>query len=190
MANAAFSAFSPPSTSIHGSSLRDSQSRRSSRIFGNISGRNFCPPNPGLTVITRIMSQRCSNVLDERDGTRRVKHRTGLLTELANLRQRAMEVHCRRWLRLNEQMIGAGFGKIAEIALWFDDHQVHIERLGRRTAHRVHDRRAEGDVRHEPAIHDVDMNPIGAGLDRRRGLLRRAAADRRQEWRARQRSAS
>jgi hypothetical protein len=70
----------------------------------------------------------------------------------------------RRWFSLNKQMIGAGVRKIAKITLWFDDHKVHIERLRGRATHRIHDRRAEGYVRHEPTVHDVDMNPIGARL--------------------------
>ena len=171
MANAAFSPSSPPSTSIHGSSLLDSQSRRRSRIFGNISGRNFCPPNPGLTVITSTMSQRCSTCSTKAMGLAGFEHRTDLLAKLANLRQHAMEVNRRRRLGLNKQMIGAGFRKIVEITLRLDDHQVHIERLGRRAAHCIHDRGAEGDVRHEPAVHDVDMNPIGAGLIDRTNFL-------------------
>ena len=45
-----------------------------------------------------------------------------------------MELDRRRWFSLNQQVIGAGVREIAEIALWFDDHQVHIERLrGRAT---------------------------------------------------------
>ena len=33
-----------------------------SRIFGNTSGKQVCPENPGLTVITRTMSHRCCGV--------------------------------------------------------------------------------------------------------------------------------
>jgi len=75
-----------------------------------------------------------------------------------------VEVDGRRRLDLNKEMIGSGFGKIFKIALRLDDHHVYLQRLRGRAAHRVHDRRAEGDIRHEPAIHDVDMHPIGAGL--------------------------
>ena len=104
------------------------------------------------------------HLLDKGDGTGRVEHRAGLLTKLANLRQHAIELDRRRWFSLNQQMIGAGLREIAKITLWFDDHQVHVERLCGRAAHRIHDRRTERDVRYEPAVHDVDMNPIGARL--------------------------
>ena len=189
-ASAALSPFCPPSTSIHGSSPFDAQSRRSSRIFGSISGRNFCPPNPGLTVITRTTSQRCSTCSTNAIGLAGIEHRAGLLAQFPNAREHAMEVDRRRRLGLNKKVIGAGFGKRLKIAFGLDDHQVHIERLRGRAAHRIHDRGTERDVRHEPAVHDVDVDPVGAGLHRPRGLPRRAAANRRQGWRARRRSAS
>lgn len=63
-----------------------------------------------------------------------------------------------------EQMIGACFGKIVKIAFRLDNHQVHIERLCCRSTRRFDDRGAEGDVRYEPSVHDVDMTPISTGL--------------------------
>jgi hypothetical protein len=74
-----------------------------------------------------------------------------------------MEMDRRRWLGLNQEVIGAGLNEIDEVALGLDDHQVHVERLCGRAAHRIHDGGTESDVRHGPAIHDVDMNPVGAG---------------------------
>ena len=82
-----------------------------------------------------------------------------------------MQMDRRRWLGLNKKMIGAGFGKSVDIAFGLDDHQMHIERLRGRSAHRIDDRGAEGDVRHEPAVHDIDVNPIGAGLVDRADFL-------------------
>src|SRR5271154_6726524 len=61
-------------------------------------------------------------------------------------------------------MIGARLRKIDKVAFRFDDHQVYIERLCCRATHRVHDRRTERDVRHKSAVHDIDMDPIGAGF--------------------------
>ena len=81
-----------------------------------------------------------------------------------------------RWIvedgsALNKKVIGAGFGKRLKIAFGLDDHQVHIERLRGRAAHGIDDRGAERDVRHEPAVHDVDVDPIGAGLIDRANFL-------------------
>ena len=61
-------------------------------------------------------------------------------------------------------MIGACLRKIGKVALRFDNHQVYIERLCCRATHRVYDRRTERDVRHKSTIHDIDMDPIGAGF--------------------------
>ena len=75
-----------------------------------------------------------------------------------------MEVDRRSRLDLNKKMIRSGLDKIFQITLRLDDHQMHVQRLRGGAAHRVHDGRAEGDVGHEPAVHDVDVDPIGAGL--------------------------
>src|ERR1700681_2500468 len=78
-----------------------------------------------------------------------------------------MEVDRRGRLGLNKKVIGAGRCEIVKIPFGLDDHQVHVERLFGGPAYRIHDCGAEGDVRHEPAIHDVDMDPVGAGpIDR------------------------
>jgi hypothetical protein len=39
---------------------------------------------------------------------------------------------------------------------------VHIERLPRVASHRFDNHRPERDIRHEAAVHHVDMNPVGA----------------------------
>ena len=74
-----------------------------------------------------------------------------------------MEMDRRRRLCRDEEMIGAGLGKGIEIALRFDDHQVHIKRLLRVASHRFDNHRSERDIRHKATIHDVDMDPVGAG---------------------------
>jgi len=64
---------------------------------------------------------------------------------------------------MNQQMIGTGLRKRGEISLRFHDHQMHIQRLARAAPQCFDNHRTEGDIRHEPAIHYVDMNPIRAG---------------------------
>jgi hypothetical protein len=44
-----------------------------------------------------------------------------------------------------------------------DDHQVHIEGLGRRTTNGPDHCGSERDLRHETAINDVQVNSVGAG---------------------------
>ena len=44
-----------------------------------------------------------------------------------------------------------------------DDHQVHVERQVGHAAHGLDDRHAVGDVRHEVAVHHVEVQGAGAG---------------------------
>src|SRR6476660_7122309 len=48
-------------------------------------------------------------------------------------------------------------------------HQSSCDSL--RPGHRIHNRGTKGDVQHEPAIHDVDMDAIRAGFIDRANLL-------------------
>ena len=60
-------------------------------------------------------------------------------------------------------MVGAGAREGLEVALRLDDHQMDVERLGGRLANRRDDQGAEADVGDEAAVHDVDVDPVGAG---------------------------
>ena len=71
------------------------------------------------------------NVFDQLDRTRWIKHNSGLLAEVVDLRENTVEMDRRGRLRWNEEMIGASLGKVDEVALGLDDHQVHIKRLTR-----------------------------------------------------------
>src|SRR5206468_13052297 len=78
-------------------------------------------------------------------------------------------------LDVNDDVICAGLGK------WFDEyfrartHEVDIKRHARERANDLHDLRAEGDVRHEMAIHDVEMEPVGFGAVGAHGLSRESS---------------
>ena len=60
-------------------------------------------------------------------------------------------------------MVGARAHDRVDVALRLDDHQVDVERLGRRATDGLDDDRAEADVGDEAAVHDVDVDPVGAG---------------------------
>src|SRR5690606_12050337 len=49
--------------------------------------------------------------------------------------------------------------------LRLDHHQVHVERERREAPDRLDDLGAVGEVRDETAVHDVDVDPVGAALD-------------------------
>ena len=68
-----------------------------------------------------------------------------------------------RRLDVHADDVGARVRELLDVALGLDDHEVDVERqLGRR-AHGPHDERADGDVGDEAAVHDVDVDVVGAG---------------------------
>lgn len=69
----------------------------------------------------------------------------------------------RAGLVMHGDAVRAGLRERIEIRIDGGDHQMDVERLGGDAAHRLHDRGAERDVGHEMPVHDVDMDPVGAG---------------------------
>ncbi len=67
--------------------------------------------------------------------------------------------------------VGAGLGEGFEIGIARRDHQMHVERLLGVGPDRFDDVGADRNVRHEVAVHDVDMNPVGAGCVHRADFL-------------------
>ena len=97
--------------------------------------------------------------------------------------QRAVQM--RAGFGMNGDDVGAGLGEGLEIGIDRRDHQMHVEGLGRVRPQRLHHVRAEGDVRHEMAVHHVEVDPVARRRRRRRGLPRRAGRSRRRGWRGR-----
>ena len=155
----------PPSTWMSTSRPRRSISARSARIFGTTSSMNFCPEKPGLTVISSTMSRSAS---------------TGSTTSIGDAGRSATAaffpsermcatvfVQVGHRLDVHVDEVGARARERLDEAIRLDDHQVEVERQRRRRAERLHDRRADRDVRDELAVHHVDVNHVGARhLDR------------------------
>ena len=57
--------------------------------------------------------------------------------------------------------VGARFDEALDVAFGFDDHQVYVERFGRRLPDEFQDGESERDVGNEDAVHYVDMYPLG-----------------------------
>ena len=73
----------------------------------------------------------------------------------------------RACLDMHGDDVGAGFGEGFEIRIARRDHQMHVERLLGVRPDRFDDIRPDRNVGHEMAVHDVDMDPVGAGgIDR------------------------
>ena len=96
-----------------------------------------------------------------------------LLPELADARDDALEVGGR--LGVDGEDVGPRLREVVEVPLRLRDHQVDIEGRGGRFPDRRHDRRADGDVGDEPAVHHVDVEQVGARLLHRPDLFGQAA---------------
>ena len=65
---------------------------------------------------------------------------------------------------MDDDLLRARLGERFEQNLRAAAHEMHVEEhFGERPQLRD-DRRAEGDVRHEMAVHDVEVQPFRAGL--------------------------
>jgi hypothetical protein len=61
-------------------------------------------------------------------------------------------------------MLAPGLGKGVYERIHRRDHQVHVERLFRMRTKLLDHGRAEGQVRHEMAVHDIDVDHVGASM--------------------------
>ena len=59
--------------------------------------------------------------------------------------------------------VGAGGGESLDPAGWLDDHEVDVDRELGCGADSLDDRETDADVGHEDAVHDVDVDEVGAG---------------------------
>ena len=69
----------------------------------------------------------------------------------------------RSGLDMHGDNVGAGLGERFEIRIARRDHQMNVERLSGVAAQRLHHVRSDRDVGDEMAVHDVDVDPVGAG---------------------------
>ena len=95
---------------------------------------------------------------------------------LADLREHAVQVHAR--LLVHDDHVGAGGRELARRTLRMLDHEVHVEqRAGAvdERLQRLDDQRSDGDVGHEVAVHDVDVDDARAGVEHRLDVVAQAA---------------
>src|SRR6185437_13628342 len=123
------------------------------------------------------------DVSDQLGRARRIEHHACLLAEIVDLREDTVEMDRRGRFRLDKKMIGTGLSEGREIALRRDDHQVYIKWLLRAASYRLDDHWADRDIRHEAAVHDVDMDPVGSRRIDGANLLGKTPEIRRQDRR-------
>ena len=75
---------------------------------------------------------------------------------------------------VNDHFVRAGLGERFKQNLRLGTHEVNIEKQFGERSHRLDHLRAERNVRHEVAIHDVKMQPVGTGISGTSGPLAEA----------------
>jgi len=94
----------------------------------------------------------------------RIQSQSDAAFRIANLLQGFADImFCFRF-HVNSDRVRAGVDKARQIMIGVFDHQVDIEPEFGLFADEADDRRPKGDVVYEMAVHDVAMDPIGAGL--------------------------
>src|SRR5262249_47644078 len=66
-------------------------------------------------------------------------------------------------LDVHRNDVRSGLGEGFEVRIAWRDHQMDIERLFGERTNRANHVRPDGNVGDEMAVHDIDMDPIGAG---------------------------
>ena len=85
---------------------------------------------------------------------------------------------------VDADQVGAGFCERLDVAVRLIEHEMHIEEELRRLAQRGDRARAEGEVRHEMPVHDVEVNPRQAQALDQAPRCRRGGRGSRRGWTA------
>ena len=109
---------------------RSGRTRRSSgaarRSLAVATARKSCPPNPGFTVITSMMSTRSSTHATRFERRCRVQHHAGRLPSERIELQRPVQM--RSGLGMQQDVVRAGLGEGSDEGIDRGDHQMHVER--------------------------------------------------------------
>ena len=103
--------------------------------------------------------QVAEDVLQHADGCVRIKYHTGVYAEGFDLLHGAVDMGA--GLIVESDDVGACLGEGLEVLLRLHDHQVDVKRLLGFLLDGLHHGDAEGDVRHEAAVHHVAVEPVG-----------------------------
>jgi hypothetical protein len=140
---------------------------RRARIFGPHRGDEALAAEAGVDAHQEDEVAELQHVGDRLDRGVRVEHGAGehaparVVGQAADLLEVAMEVAA--GLGVHGDHVGAGAREVGDVALGLLDHEVTVEGAGSERAQRLDDERADGDVGDEAAVHDVDVDPVGAG---------------------------
>src|SRR5262249_26297711 len=118
---------------------------------------NCWPPKPGFTVMIRIRS--ISGTISDTA----LSGVAGFSATPARPPSSRIRLSW-RWggCWVDREAAGPGGHETVEEPFGLDHHEMDVERQRRQPPHRLDDLRAESEIRHEAAVHDVDVDPVGA----------------------------
>jgi len=116
--------------------------------------------------------------LGGREGRFGVQGQSGLLPQPVDHVDRSLDVVGR--LDVHGDAVRPGIGELLDVPLRRGYHEVNIERHRGTGADGLHHRWTDSDVRHEHAVHDIDMDPVCALRFEAFDLLPQAAEVRRE----------
>ena len=120
------------------------------------------PPKPGLTDMHQHQIDQVDHVCDRADRACPGSSETpAFLPSAPDCLQRAMQM--RTGFSMHRDVIAAGLGEGLEIRIARRNHQMCVEDLPGVRTHRLDDIGAIGNVGDEMAVHDVEVDQIGAG---------------------------
>ena len=120
------------------------------------------PPKPGSTVITVTRSTASITGATALAGVPGLMATPAFLAEAAHRLQRPVQM--RPGFGGNAYQVGAGGGERGEEGIDRRQHEMDIERQRAVRAQRRHDAGADGQRRHEMAVHGVDVDGVGSRL--------------------------
>ena len=76
---------------------------------------------------------------------------------------------------LNGQNIRPRLREILDVPVGVLDHKMNVQGKLRDLAHRLDHKRPDRDIGHEPAVHDIDVDPVRTGVFDRLDLVTQPA---------------
>ena len=154
------SASTPPSTSSQADDLNASSFWRISATLPMDSGMNFCPPNPGFTLITNTKSA------SPKTGSIAAMAVPGFNTTPASHPNDFIYCNvrciCGQVSTWTVSLLAPASAKCFKMVFRLFDHQMHIQWKLRYTAAGFDDELSHRDVGHETAIHHIHVDPVRA----------------------------
>ncbi len=130
------------------------------RDLGQLAGDEGLPAEPRVDRHDADQVDQVQHLGHGLGGGGGVQRDPGLFPKRANGLQRAVQVG--PGLDMGGDDVGPGLGEGIQVGVHRRDHQMHVHHAPDMRAQGRANALAEGQVRHEMAIHHVDMHPVGS----------------------------